>query len=73
MTNGNSRQTSMKACVDKCASTTGCVGVSYSTATSQCYMKSTLKAAVYSSNTNGTSTRAKNRSMNLLSPGAYLN
>lgn len=51
MANGISKQTTMKACVDKCAMTTGCVAVSYGSST--CYLKSILRPAVYSSNTNG--------------------
>ncbi|KAF2626425.1 hypothetical protein BU25DRAFT_472139 [Macroventuria anomochaeta] len=53
MADGNSKVANMKRCVDKCATTKGCVGVSFSTSTKTCYLKSVLQPAVYSSNTNG--------------------
>lgn len=52
MTGGSSKQTSLKNCVDKCSTTAGCVAVSYTTG-GTCYMKNTLKPAVYSANVNG--------------------
>jgi len=52
MNGGASKQTSLKNCVDKCSTTSGCVAVSYVTG-GTCYMKNALKPAVYSANVNG--------------------
>lgn len=49
MPRGVSKQATLKACVNKCAATPSCVGVSYA-ADSTCYMKRNLKPAVYSEN-----------------------
>jgi hypothetical protein len=51
MPNGTSRQTTLKGCVDRCSTTTGCVAVSYGSGT--CYLKSALRPAVYSADVNG--------------------
>lgn len=52
MPQGVSKQATLKACVDKCAATPSCVGVSYA-ADSTCYMKSDLKPGVYSEDVDG--------------------
>jgi hypothetical protein len=43
----------LKLCVDKCAATAGCVGVSHGTGSGQCYLKGVLRQAVYSGSING--------------------
>ncbi|KAF1926481.1 uncharacterized protein M421DRAFT_217426 [Didymella exigua CBS 183.55] len=51
MAKGVSEQKDLKACVDKCSTTTSCVAVSYGSGT--CYLKSTLNPAIYRANVNG--------------------